>query len=110
MSSKLSLQYIGEGVNSGENERLPYFDFDGQSSGFYFCFNTGHNSTIASMCIAQYEDHSYYGKHLGAIPIGAYVTLEQGTTFTTRDDTVLVGISWKWYSTILVYKILGMNV
>lgn len=87
--------YIGEGVNAGENERRPYYDFSQISGdGVFLVLNSNGNF-----------NSNYYK---GCIVFKTYrsITIIGDSNEWSTDGMVLTGIMCSWYANLYVYRML----
>lgn len=93
----MMFEYIGSGVDSGQNERHPYFDFSTCSEGLYFVRNISYNAVC-------------YGAITWVTRNDTYITFSQsamndGGTIFSASGFVLYGSSLSWYSNMYVWKV-----
>ena len=96
------LTYIGEGPDSGQNERTPSYDFTNEDTGFYLVLNTNNNAK---------EDYRF-----GAFCIVLHVKNHDSIAFSnctasstervfSANGKILYGTSLSWQCRLMVYKI-----
>lgn len=96
------LTYIGEGPDSGQNERAPSYDFTNEDTGFYLVLNTNNNAK---------EDYRF-----GAFCIVLHVKNHDSIAFSnctasstervfSANGKILYGTSLSWQCRLMVYKI-----
>lgn len=106
--------YIGAGVDSGQNERDPYFDFDGLPAGMYLCKHGNQNlpTDTCGFTIVYYAIN-YSGNGVietytpsigpfGPDPSNLYVNIfRMDSSYPAR----LYGVRTSWGANIYVWRI-----
>lgn len=96
------LTYIGEGPDSGQNEREPSYDFTNEDTGFYLVLNTNNNAKedyrFGAFCIVLHV------KNYDTITFSNSTVSSTERVFSTKGKT-LYGTSLSWGSYLMVYKI-----
>ena len=97
LSSKMNgLQYVGNGTDSGQNERRPSFDFSSLSTGLYLVLNSNwnvSNGTYGAVTIVCKNE------------VGLFYLQDNNNTFGSSGQ-ILYGQSYSWNAVLNVYKIL----
>ena len=96
------LTYIGEGPDSGQNEREPSYDFTNEDTGFYLVLNTNNNAKedyrFGAFCIVLHV------KNYDTITFSNSTVSSTERVFSTKGKT-LYGTSLSWQCRLMVYKI-----
>lgn len=96
------LTYIGEGPDSGQNERKPSYDFTNEDTGFYLVLNTNNNAKedcrFGAFCIVLHV------KNYDTITFSNSTASSTERVFSTKGKTIY-GTSLSWQCRLMVYKI-----
>ena len=96
------LTYIGEGPDSGQNERAPSYDFTNEDTGFYLVLNTNNNAKedyrFGAFCIVLHV------KNHDTITFSNSTASSTERVFSAKGKT-LYGTSLSWQCRLMVYKI-----
>lgn len=94
--------YVGEGSDSGQNERSPFYDFTDAETGFYLVLNTDNNATeffrFGAFCIVLNV------KNYNTIVFSNSTVSSTERVFSANRKT-LYGTSLSWNCCLMVYKI-----
>lgn len=99
LENTLGLEYIGTGINSGENARLPSFDFSDYEYGAYLVANT--NANVGG----KYEAVTIVCNTPNGLNYSYLSNPWDSNNFFSNNGRILYGRSVSWYAELKVWKI-----
>ena len=95
LNSKINIEYIVIGTDSGKNERRPSYDFRSLSNGLYLVLNSNLNLS---------QNATFGTGTIVCKNVGLFFLQDSNNTFST-DGLTLYGMSYSWNANLYVYRL-----